>query len=250
MSDVDHSGVHINADDATVAGMAARTPARVLFFSRKQEPVEGLFVRGNRIISRIDDREREWMLVSEIPLRGWHNVENVLASLAAGLAAGADADRMAEVIRHFRGIEHRLEFVARLGGADYFNDSKATNVDSTIKALEAFPGNIVLIAGGKDKGGDYTPLRPLVQERVKRLILIGAATEKISDALAGTTTEVRAQTMGEAVRRAHEAAEPGDVVLLAPACASFDMFENFEHRGRVFKAEVRALAKEVEAGNP
>lgn len=233
----------LNADDPIVSAMPGRTAARVLYFSRRQQPTEGVFVRGSRIVCRIDGAEQELLGVSEIPLRGGHNVENVLASLGAGLAAGAEPELMTEAVRNFRGVEHRLEWVAEINGVDYFNDSKATNVDSTMKALEAFPSNILLIAGGKDKDTDYTPLRPLVERRVKRLILIGAAADKIYRALAGSAPDVRAKTMAEAVRFAYEAAEPGDVVLLAPACASFDMFENFEHRGRIFKVEVRALAE-------
>lgn len=233
----------LNADDPVVTRMAHDTEAQVLYFSRLLQPDEGVFVRGEAILARIDGREQEMMKISDISLPGAHNVENVLAALAAGLAAEADPKCMAESVRRFKGVEHRLEWVAQIGGADYFNDSKATNVDSTMKALQAFPGNILLIAGGRDKGSDFTTLRPLVAGRVKQLILIGEASEKISLALEGAAPQLRAPSMDQAVHMAWQHAAPGDVVLLAPACASFDMFQDYEHRGRVFKQHVEALAR-------
>jgi UDP-N-acetylmuramoylalanine--D-glutamate ligase len=144
----------------------------------------------------------------------------------------------------FEGIEHRIEYVLTLDGVAYYNDSKATNVDSTIKALESFDRNIIVILGGRDKGSDYAPLRPLVSERVKQVILLGEASDKIASALAGTAPMTRCSTMAEAVRTGRKLAESGDTVLLAPACASFDMFDNYEHRGRVFKEEVKRLVAE------
>jgi UDP-N-acetylmuramoylalanine--D-glutamate ligase len=177
----------------------------------------------------------------EIQLPGAHNLENVLASCTLALLAGAAPESLAGVIRSFHGVEHRLEFVAEIDGVRYYNDSKATNVDATIKSLEAFPGNIVLIAGGRDKGGDFVPLRPLVQERVKHLILIGEAAGKIRAALADIVETSGAASLPEAIALARTASLAGDVVVLAPACASFDMFQNYEHRGRVFKQAVRAL---------
>ncbi|MBI4469704.1 MAG: UDP-N-acetylmuramoyl-L-alanine--D-glutamate ligase [Acidobacteria bacterium] len=238
----------LNADSAAAADLAALTAARVLLFSRLREPDEGVFVRDGEIHSRIGGQVRRQMSVSDIRLRGAHNLENVLAGLAAGLAAGAGSDCLAEAVRSFKGVEHRLEWVARIDGVDYYNDSKATNVDAVIKALGAFSSGIVLIAGGKDKGGDFAPLRPLVEDRVRRLIVIGAASEKIAEAMAGAVRIERAADMPEAVGRAREAAEPGDIVLLAPACASFDMYENFEHRGRVFKSAVRAIEEASRSG--
>jgi UDP-N-acetylmuramoylalanine--D-glutamate ligase len=131
--------------------------------------------------------------------------------------------------------------VATINGVTFYNDSKATNVDATVKALESFPGNIHIILGGKDKGSDYTVLNPLLRERVKRIYLIGAASDKIASHVQNATTVVRSGILERAVRQAFDAAAPGDVVLLAPACASFDQFENYEHRGRVFKELVRSL---------
>jgi len=146
-------------------------------------------------------------------------------------------------VRRFRGVEHRLEWVAEIDGVQYFNDSKATNVDSTIKAIRAFPGGIHLIAGGRDKGADFTLLRSLVRERVRELMLIGEAAGTIERALAGTTDIRRASSLEEAVDLCRRRALPGEIVLLAPACASYDMFENYEQRGQVFRETVLAFAQ-------
>jgi UDP-N-acetylmuramoylalanine--D-glutamate ligase len=157
------------------------------------------------------------------------------------ILAGAAPQTLEESIRRFKGVEHRIEYVSEIAGIQYFNDSKATNIDATIKSLEAFPGNIILIAGGRDKAGDFTVLRSLVRERVKHLVLIGEAAEKIKKALSDIVDISEAQTMQEAVAMCSRLARPGDVVLLAPACASFDMFQDYEHRGRVFKDAVRKI---------
>ena len=179
----------------------------------------------------------------DISLRGEHNLENVLAAASAAFLAGAAPAEIAAGVRTFPGVEHRLEFVAEIAGVNFFNDSKATNVDATIKALEAFPGGLFVILGGKDKGSDYAPLIPLLRERARLVLLIGAAAEKIDAQLAGAVPLERAGTLERAVMLAFERARPGDTVLLAPACASFDQFENYEHRGRVFKQLVGELAE-------
>lgn len=181
---------------------------------------------------------------ADIGLRGEHNLENVLAAASAAFLAGVAPAEIGAGVRSFTGVEHRLEFVAEVSGVSYFNDSKATNVDATIKALQAFPGRLFVILGGKDKGSDYTPLIPLLRERAKLVLLIGAASEKIAAQVGGAVAIERAKTLQKAVEFAHERAIEGDTVLLAPACASFDQFENYEHRGRVFKELVRALAEE------
>jgi UDP-N-acetylmuramoylalanine--D-glutamate ligase len=165
-----------------------------------------------------------------------------MAALALGLACGAERGSMRATIREFPGVEHRLEFVAEVRGVKFYNDSKATNVDAAIKALEAFAEKTVVILGGKDKGSDYAPLAPLVKERCSHVILIGAAADKIGAAIAGAAPLHRRETMEAAVEKGLMLAAAGEVVLLAPACASFDMFENYEHRGRVFKDAVRRLA--------
>jgi UDP-N-acetylmuramoylalanine--D-glutamate ligase len=232
----------LNADDATTAGLAERTRAQLYWFSRKKEVERGAFVRGERIYFRDGQGEREIMPLAEVGLRGAHNVENVLAGVAIGMLAGCRPEQVRGAVKNFKAVEHRLEFVARVGGVDYYNDSKATNVDATIKALESFPAGIHLILGGKDKGSDYTVLQGLLRQRVKRVYTIGAAAAKIESQIQGAAEIVQAETLENAVRRASESAVSGEVVLLAPACASFDQFQSYEHRGRVFKEAVRGLA--------
>jgi len=233
----------LNAGDLRTASLAASIGGRVQFFSRAKEVSAGVFVRDGRVIFRGREGERELFSVDAVRVRGAHNLENVLASSLLALCAGAPPESLEANIRKFRGVEHRLEHVASIGGVDYYNDSKATNIDAVIKALESFAGGIYLIAGGRDKDGDFAALRTLVGERVKQVILIGEAAEKINRALSGAVEICNAVSLEEAVALARTAAKPGDVVLLAPACASFDMFENFEHRGQIFKETVHELAK-------
>jgi UDP-N-acetylmuramoylalanine--D-glutamate ligase len=173
--------------------------------------------------------------VAAIPLKGEHNVENVLAAICAAEVAKLPRETIARSVRSFRAVEHRLEFVARIEGVDYYNDSKATNVDAAAKAIASFPANIHLILGGKDKNSDYTELLPLIHDRVKAVYTIGSAAEKIERQLGHTTTLWHVGTLDAAIEKAAQAAVSGDVVLLAPACSSFDQFENYEHRGRLFK---------------
>jgi UDP-N-acetylmuramoylalanine--D-glutamate ligase len=188
------------------------------------------------------------MPVSDIRLKGAHNLENVLAAVCMGMIAGCDPRQVRAAVAEFQGVEHRLEPVATLRGVEFYNDSKATNVDATIKALESFPGNIHVILGGKDKGGDYSVLAPLLRQRARSAYLIGAAADKIGSQIKGSTSITYSGTLERAVRQAFEAASPGDVILLAPACASFDQFNSYEHRGRVFKELVETLAKPAVAG--
>src|SRR6185437_5337997 len=175
----------LNADDPTCAGLASRTRAQVFRFSRRAEVKQGAYVRDGRILFRDAKGQREIMLVSEISLKGGHNVENVLAAVCVGALLGCEPARIGKAVRGFKAVEHRLEYVATVRGVEYYNDSKATNVDATIKALQSFPGNIHLILGGKDKGSDYTVLNPLLRERVKFVYTIGAAAEKIQKHIAG-----------------------------------------------------------------
>jgi UDP-N-acetylmuramoylalanine--D-glutamate ligase len=231
----------LNADDPTCVGLAERTRAQVFWFSRKREVEQGAFVHKGAVLFRRGGSQQEVMLASEIPLKGLHNLENVLAAVCAGALMGCAADKIGAAIRKFKAVEHRLEYVATVRGVEYYNDSKATNVDATIKALESFPGNIHLILGGKDKGSDYTLLNDLLRQRVKAVYAIGAAAEKIQAQIKGATSIIPSGTIETAVKQAAAAAQPGDVVLLAPACASFDQFQNYEHRGRVFKDLVLAL---------
>jgi UDP-N-acetylmuramoylalanine--D-glutamate ligase len=174
-------------------------------------------------------------------LRGVHNLDNCMAALATALLMGCDAAAARTVVENFSGLPHRMEFVATVNGVSYYNDSKGTNVGSVVKSLESFPGNILLIAGGKDKGGEYAPLSGLVRERVRKLILLGEARERIRSALGDLTDTVTVGSLEEAVREAHRLARPGDVVLFSPACSSYDMFRNYEERGDCFAAAVRSL---------
>jgi len=232
----------LNADDERVSKMDSLTEAEVIRFSRKRELDEGIFLRGAEIVHRQAGKDRVLITRDEIILRGDHNLENVMSALAAGIACGASPDSMRAGVSDFKGVEHRLEFVAEINGVKFYNDSKATNVDAAIKCIEAFDGGVNVILGGKDKGGDYAPLAPLVSARCSNVVLIGAAADKIAAALENTRPMRRASTMQEAVEIGLRLSRPGEIVLLAPACASFDMFENYEHRGRVFKEAVRRLA--------
>ena len=228
----------LNADEPAVVALAPKRP-QVYWFSRKQRVLQGAYLRDEEIVFRASKQEEILLRRGEISLPGAHNLENVLAAVTAARLEGAAVAAIAEAVRTFPGVEHRLEFVAEIGGVRYYNDSKATNVDATLKALEAFPGRILVILGGKDKGSDYSILQNALRERSVLALLIGSAAEKINEQIAGSVAVERAGTMERAVEAASQVARRGDVVLLAPACASFDQFENFEHRGRVFKELVR-----------
>jgi UDP-N-acetylmuramoylalanine--D-glutamate ligase len=184
---------------------------------------------------------KAFMKESEIPLRGRHNVENVLAAACCARLAGAGLEEIRAGVMTFPGVEHRIEFVRTLEGVSYYNDSKATNVDATVKALESFEGGLWVILGGKDKGSDYRTLRELLRARAKAVLLIGAAAEKIAEHLGDAVRLVRCGELKTAVEAARREAVAGDTVLLAPACASFDQFSGYEERGRVFKAMVNGL---------
>jgi UDP-N-acetylmuramoylalanine--D-glutamate ligase len=243
----------LNADDQIVSSWASGVRAHVVPFSVKRKLEDGVFLRGRDLISRTKDGEKILATREEVQLRGLHNVENVLAALAAGLAAGAPPESLRETVRRFHPVEHRLEHVADINNVRFFNDSKATSVDATLKALEAFAddsGKIVLILGGRGKLAPYAPLEPLIREHVRKMILIGEDAPAIEKELRDAAPCARAADMRDAVKQAFTAAEAGDIVLLAPACASFDMFESFEHRGRVFKKEVSSLRFQVSGQKP
>jgi UDP-N-acetylmuramoylalanine--D-glutamate ligase len=232
----------INADDA-VAHQYAPTGPRMFWFSRGKRVANGCYLRGDEVVFRCEGTESILLERKMIGLRGDHNVENVLAAATAAKIAGVEPAAIAEGVRTFAGVEHRIEYVATISGVEYFNDSKATNVDATLKALDAFSGNVVLILGGKDKGSDYRILRKSLRSHARLALLIGSAADKIEAELSGVIPVERAETLARAVEMASRHAQPGDTVLLAPACASFDQFENYEHRGRVFKQLVRELEK-------
>jgi UDP-N-acetylmuramoylalanine--D-glutamate ligase len=239
----------LNADDAIVSSWAGGLRAHVVPFSVRSELDEGLFLRGRELVSRTKDGERVLMNRDEMQLRGTHNIENVLAAFAAGLACGASPESLRETVRRFKPVEHRLEEVAEINGVRFVNDSKATSVDATLKALEAFagdPGKVVLILGGLGKKAPYAPLAELIKAHVRKMILIGEDAETIESELGSVAACEHASDMRDAVTKGFNTAQAGDVVLLAPACASFDMFESFEHRGRVFKEEVQKIATETQ----
>jgi UDP-N-acetylmuramoylalanine--D-glutamate ligase len=229
--------VVLNADNARAAAAASQSPAQVYWFSIEHPVEQGAWVENGAVVYRPAKgaATEKIMPLSGIPLKGAHNVENVLAAACAARLAGAPADAIAEAVGAFQAVEHRLEFVAKINGVEYYNDSKATNVDATAKAVAAFFSGVHLILGGKDKGSDYTQLAELLQARVRAVYTIGTAAAKIESELRGVVSIHSCETLDNAVTAAANAARPGEVVLLAPACSSFDQFENYEHRGRIFK---------------
>jgi UDP-N-acetylmuramoylalanine--D-glutamate ligase len=238
----------LNADDEITASWASGLKAQISFFSTSRELDEGLFMRGRELICRANGSEKVLTTRDEMNLRGIHNVQNVLAGFAAGLACGADPESMRETVRNFKPVEHRLELAEPFEGVEgvkFYNDSKATSVDATLKALEALAGDeegqIVLILGGRGKNAPYEPLAELIKTRVRALVLIGEDADNIESQLKNYAEIIRADDMKDAVAKSFEMARKNDVVLLAPACASFDMFKSFEQRGEVFKSEVAAL---------
>lgn len=230
----------LNADDEPTVALAPKKP-QVFWFSRKKAVPQGACVHGEDIVILHHGKEELLMKAAEIPLPGAHNLENVLAAAMAARLADVNAALIGKAVKSFKAVEHRLEFVAEIGGVRYYNDSKATNVDATLKALDAFPGRILIVLGGKDKGSDYTVLQKPLREKAILALLIGAAADKIENQITGSVAIERAVTLEHAVELASQVAKAGDVVLLAPACASFDQFQSYEHRGRVFKELVREL---------
>jgi UDP-N-acetylmuramoylalanine--D-glutamate ligase len=233
----------LNAEDKTTQMVAAKTKAQIFWFSGRRPIKQGAFVHGESIVfvAREGAKAEPVMPVGEIHLKGSHNVENVLAAVCAARLAGISAEVIRRAVGDFRAVEHRLELVKSLHGVEFYNDSKATNVDAAMKAVASFGGGIHLILGGKDKNSDYGTMSDLLKERVKAVYTIGSAAEKIERQLHGVVKMVQAGTMQTAVQAAAKAAVAGDVVLLSPACSSFDQFENYEHRGRVFRQIVNEL---------
>ena len=231
----------LNRDDARVWGLASEAGSRVYGFSRKRRLARGAFLDDGWVAVREDTPEKV-VPASRIALPGAHNLENVLAAALVGRLLGVAPASMRRTILAFRGLEHRLEDVLSVRGVRFVNDSKATTVDATLKALASFDRPIVLVLGGRGKGGDFSPLRPTVKKRARAVVLVGEAADKIEKALGGVVPVVRAADYRQVVRLAFAQAVRGDVVLLAPACTSWDMFKDFEERGRTFKREVRLLA--------
>jgi len=233
----EHDFLVLNADNARTAQAASRAAAKVYWFSIEHPVEQGSWVDdGNVLYRSAEDAAIELVMpLAGIPLKGAHNVENVLAAVCAAHLAGAPVDAIRCAVEKFHAVEHRLEFVAAIGGVEFYNDSKATNVDATAKAVAAFSNGIHLILGGKDKNSDYTQLAQLLRERVRAVYTIGSAAAKIESQLRGVVKIYSCETLDNAVSTAASAARPGEVVLLAPACSSYDQFENFEDRGHVFK---------------
>ena len=227
----------LNAEDPVCAAYAERTVAAIEWFSSRRKVSPGASLCGEKLV--LDGKLL--MDAAEIPIRGRHNVENVLAAAVAAARAGVDREHIRAAVRTFKAVEHRLEFVRQVSGIDFYNDSKATSVDATLKALEAFPGGLWVILGGKDKGLDYSVLRAPLAVRAHAALLIGAAAAKIADQLQGALPLVDSRTLDAAIAHAYAHGKPGDTVLLAPACASFDQFKYYEQRGEVFKQIVHQL---------
>jgi UDP-N-acetylmuramoylalanine--D-glutamate ligase len=226
----------LNDDDEGASALASHVRGDLVRFSRRRELPRGVFVRDGWIVARLPGRSEPICPLDEISLRGTHNVENVLAATACACWLGVPAPEIRTGIGAFRAVAHRIEFVRQIGGVAYYNDSKGTNVESTVRALLSFSEPIVLIAGGKGKGQDFTPLAHAARGRVRHAVLIGEDGPRLATALsAAGITLSRCQSLAEALETARRAAPPGGVVLLSPACASFDMFDNFEHRGEVFR---------------
>jgi UDP-N-acetylmuramoylalanine--D-glutamate ligase len=225
----------LNADDPATRAYASGGTGKAFWFSSTGKYSPGAWLEGDLILLEGEPL----MATQDVPLRGRHNLENAMAGALIANLAGVPNEKIRAAVMTFPGVEHRLEFVGELGGVAWYNDSKATNVDATLKAIAAFPGKLWVILGGKDKNTDYSPLRDPLREKAHAALLIGAAAEKIEDQLRGATPMIACGTLQAAVSEARARARQGDTVLLAPACASFDQFENFEHRGREFKRLVK-----------
>ncbi len=231
----------LNFDDPIVAGMGDALSAEVIGFSLVRSLQHGVYLQGHDIKARLNGLERVVVAKDQIRLPGNHNVANVLAAVAIGIRCGCPVEAIRRVVSTFSGVEHAMEFVREVRGVKYFNDSKGTNVDATEKALESFDEPVLLIVGGKDKGGDFDSLRDLVRRKVKRVFVIGEAAPQLIKVLKDVKPISLAGSLGEAVTLAEREADAGDVVLLSPACASFDMFRNYEERGKEFKRLVQQL---------
>jgi UDP-N-acetylmuramoylalanine--D-glutamate ligase len=227
----------LNFEDETCRQLARRTKAETFWFSSQQKVPSGISIEDRNLSLN----GKPFMHRSQIRLRGTHTLENVMAAALLAWMAGAPLDAIGDAVQSFAGVEHRIEFVRSLEGVEYYNDSKATNVDAALKAVEAFNGHLWIILGGKDKGSDYKPLREPLRQKAKGALLIGAAAEKIAGDLKGSVKLIPTGTIAEALKYARKHSESGDIVLLAPACASFDQFQNYEDRGNTFKQLVQEL---------
>ncbi len=231
----------LNMDDDYSRKIKDKCKAQVIFFSTLKELEQGSFLKDGELLIKLNGKTEKILDVFELGIKGLHNLSNAACACAVSSILGTKKESMRQALKSFKGVEHRLEQVKIISGIKFINDSKATNVRSVWYALESIPKPILLIAGGRDKGGDFTQLREMVKEKVKNLILIGEAKEKICQALGDLVNSIKLDNLEEAVKKAYRMASSGDCVLLSPGCASFDMFENYEHRGRVFKSAVKQL---------
>lgn len=231
----------LNADDPLVAPLRDRLVSRVHCFSVSRPCHPGAYLAGNNIHIALDRGAAVELSLADIALPGTHNLENLMAAALLALELGATPAGLKKAVQNFPGLPHRLQWVANIGGVDFYDDSKGTNVGAVCRALASFTRPVVLIAGGRDKGGDYAPLLPLIRERVKKLVLLGEAREKMAAALADAAPLELVPDLDTAVRTAYAAAAPGEVVLLSPACSSFDMFRDYADRGRAFQMAVQRL---------
>ena len=235
----------LNADDPLASACASRTRAKVLMFSSQQKLGNGVYLENGNIVAKLPDSDKVIVCKSDnLRIHGRHNLENAMAAIIVSLIYDADTNEVADVLRNFNGIEHALEFVGEANGIRFINDTKATNVVSLKAALESMSNGVVLIIGGRDKGNDYTPIIPLIKDKVKHLVIIGESADKIQKSLEGVTNPHRAKSMEDAVFTAYELAVRGDSVLLSPACASFDMFRDYAERGRIFKEIAKRIVEE------
>ncbi|MEW5806442.1 MAG: UDP-N-acetylmuramoyl-L-alanine--D-glutamate ligase [Acidobacteriota bacterium] len=236
----------LNREDSDSKTLEEHIKAQKLYFSSMHPVEKGAFIKAGNIYLKLQGKEEYLIALDEIPLPGMHNVENVMAAALAARVVGIKCPIIRAAVMSFKGLPHRLEHVAEIRGISFYNDSKATNVDSAIKAIQSFPGKkIVLILGGRDKGGDFTRLIPLIQDNVKEVILIGEATEKIKGQIEGSAPIYEASSLADGVKRGFKTASAGEIVLLAPGCASFDAYRNYEERGDDFRRNVLELMEEL-----
>ncbi|MBD3182624.1 UDP-N-acetylmuramoyl-L-alanine--D-glutamate ligase [Candidatus Poribacteria bacterium] len=237
-----HDYIILNADDPLTLGCVKRTKAKSVLFSTDRKLEQGVFLKKGSIVAKLNNKEIEIMKASELHIPGTHNLNNAMAATGASLVYGADVDSISNNLKKFAGLEHALEFVEQINGVTFINDSKSTNAISLQAALESFPADIVLIIGGRDKGNEYEPVRNLIQNKVSHMVVIGESSDKIINNLGVYAECHRPSTFEEAVKLSYSLAKSGDTVLLSPACASFDMFQDYAQRGRIFKELVRGLA--------
>jgi UDP-N-acetylmuramoylalanine--D-glutamate ligase len=231
----------LNDDDEALGRFKPANPVSVLRYGLEKRKNRQAYLENHGIIAIGPQLQSHHFSLEKCPLPGLHNQENIMACVLTGLALNVGASAIQRTIDHFKGLPHRIEWVGRIRNVDFYNDSKATNVDAAVRSLASFRGPIILIAGGRHKGGDYRPLVEASREKVKKAILLGESRHLLAQCFDGVIPYDFAVSMGDAVSQAFSASEPGDVILLAPACSSFDMFTDYAHRGKVFREVVEGL---------